>query len=248
MQPHQIASHDEWLIARKELLAREKELTRARDELSRRRRALPWVKIEKPYLFDGPNGRETLADLFGGNSQLIVQHFMFAPGWSEGCVGCSFGADHVDGARRHFEHHDVSFVAVSRAPLAEIEAYRKRMGWGFKWVSSYGSDFNYDFNVSFSPEQLAQGSVIYNYEPTSQATEEEPGYSVFFKDEGGDIYHTYSSYGRGNEEVIGTYMFLDLTPKGRNEGPGGNLTDWVKRHDAYDGGAESCCGSKQAAS
>ncbi len=248
MQPHQIASRDEWLIARKELLAREKELTRARDELSRRRRALPWVKIEKPYLFDGPNGRETLSDLFGGNSQLIVQHFMFAPGWSEGCVGCSFSADHVDGARRHFEHHDVSFVAVSRAPLAELEAYRKRMGWGFKWVSSYGSDFNYDFNVSFSPEQLAQGSVIYNYEPTSQATEEEPGYSVFFKDEGGDIYHTYSSYGRGNEEIIGTYMFLDLTPKGRNEGPDGDLTDWIKRHDAYDGGPASGCGSMRAAS
>jgi predicted dithiol-disulfide oxidoreductase (DUF899 family) len=231
--PHRIVSRDEWLSARKALLAREKELTRARDELSRARRALPWVRIDKTYVFDGPAGRETLADLFGGNSQLIVQHFMFAPGWGEGCVGCSFGADHVDGARRHFEHHDVAFAAVSRAPIAEIEAYRARMGWGFKWVSSHDSDFNYDFNVSFTPEQLAAGPVTYNYTPTSQAMSDEPGFSVFLKDDTGAIFHTYSSYGRGNEEIIGAYMFLDLTPNGRNETINGNLTDWVRRHDAY---------------
>src|SRR5258708_2141793 len=212
MQAHNIVSREQWIAARKALLAHEKELTRARDGLSAERRALPWVRIDKPYSFEGPKGRETLADLFDGRSQLIVQHFMLAPGETEGCPGCSFCADHVDGAFRHLAHHDVSFAAVSRAPLATIEAYRKRMGWDFKWVSSNGSDFNYDFQVSFTKDQLAKGKVFYNYEMTESSMQDLPGHSVFTRDASGSIFHTYSSYGRGTEDVIGAYMYLDLTP------------------------------------
>jgi predicted dithiol-disulfide oxidoreductase (DUF899 family) len=230
-----IASREEWLAARKELLQKEKELTRMQDAINRQRRELPWVKVEKQYVFDTPDGKRTLAGLFGSRSQLIVYHFMFNPEWNEGCVGCSFFADHVDGPNLHISHHDVSFVAVSRAPLAKLEAYKERMGWRFTWVSSEGSDFNYDFQVSFTKDDLSRGKVYYNYEMTNAAGEDLPGISVFFKDENGIVYHTYSAYARGDERGLGAYMFLDLTPKGRNEnGPNFNLTDWVRRHDKYE--------------
>lgn len=246
MNHHSVTSREDWLAARKWLLAREKELTRLRDQISAERRRLPWVRIEKSYVFDTPDGRRTLADLFAGHSQLVVQHFMFAPDWDAGCVGCSFGADHVDGANQHLMHHDVTYVAVSRAPLDKIEAYRRRMGWRFPWVSSFGSDFNYDFQVSFTPEQMAAGQATYNFETSAAGMEELPGLSVFVKDEAGTVFHSYSSYGRGNEEVLGTYMLLDLTPKGRNEtGPNFNLMDWVRRHDEYDTmPAPACCRSE----
>ena len=245
MQPHKIVSREEWTAARKAHLAHEKELTRARDRLSAERRELPWVKVEKNYVFDGPNGKETLANLFGGRSQLIVNHFMLGPGWKEGCIGCSFGADNVQGALVHLARRDVAYVAVSRAPLAEIEAYKKRMGWDFKWVSSYGNDFNYDFHVSFRPEDRANGKVEYNYEMTEVSIDELSGNSVFARDDAGDIFHTYSNYGRGDEEQLVTYALLDMTPKGRDEGPNGNLMVWVKRHDEYAsaGGAELYCHS-----
>ena len=234
MERHEIVSREEWLAERIKLLAEEKQFTRERDRLSAARRALPWVRVEKDYVFDTPQGKRTLADLFEGRSQLVVDHFMLGPGWGEGCIGCSFGADHIEGSRVHLEHHDVSGVVVSRAPLAEIEAYKKRMGWRFSWVSSYGSDFNYDFHVSFSPEELATGKVYYNYRMTEGGIDELAGLSVFCKD-GADIFHTYSTFARGAEELLTTYMVLDLTPKGRNEtGPHHNLMDWVKRHDEYE--------------
>jgi predicted dithiol-disulfide oxidoreductase (DUF899 family) len=246
---HQVVSREEWLVARQQHLLKEKELTRLRDQLSAERRELPWVKIEKNYVFEGPKGPETLAGLFEGRSQLIVQHFMFGPDWEEGCFGCSFGADHNDSALMHIEHHDVSFVAISRAPYPKLEAYKQRMGWRFKWVSSYGSDFNYDYHVSFTPEQIAQGKVYYNYAMRDAQGEELAGTSVFYKAENGDIFHTYSAYGRGDELLIGAYNFLDLTPKGRNEtGPNFDMSDWVQRHDKYEAapvnGAHACCGSE----
>ena len=235
MTEARIVSPKEWTAARKALLRQEKELTRQRDRVNQARQALPWVKLEKSYVFEGADGPVGLGDLFEQRSQLIVQHFMLGPGWKDGCVGCSFLADHIDGALVHLEHHDVSFVAVARAPYPEIAAFKQRMGWKFRWVSSYGSDFNYDFNVSFSPEQLAKGKVTYNYETIDASMEEMSGASVFCRDEAGAIFHTYSSYGRGGEEMLGTYMLLDITPKGRNEtGPAGNLTDWVRHHDRYD--------------
>lgn len=233
MRPR-VVSREEWTLARKELLAKEKELTRQRDAISAARRALPWVKVEKEYVFNGLDGQEKLADLFGGRTQLVVSHFMFGPGWKEGCVGCSFRSDHVDGALVHLEHHDVSFAAISRATLTEIEAFRKRMDWDFKWLSSYGSDFNYDYHVSFTKEEIATGKVYYNYETRDFLSEELSGISVFYKDESGDIFHTYSTYARGDEMLDTSYMYLDLTPKGRNEtGPNHNLTDWVRHHDRY---------------
>jgi predicted dithiol-disulfide oxidoreductase (DUF899 family) len=240
---HQIVSRDEWTAARLRLLAEEKELTRMRDKLSARRRELPWVAVDKTYVFDGPNGKETLAELFAGRSQLVIKHFMLGPGWKEGCVGCSFSADSLDGALVHLEHHDVSVVVVSRAPLPEIEAFKQRMGWKFKWVSSYGSDFNYDYQASFAPEDVEAGKVPYNYGLTDRAGEEMPGVSVFCKDDNGAVMHTYSTYARGTELLAGAYNILDLTPKGRNEtGPNGNLTDWVRLHDQYDETAPaSCC-------
>ena len=234
MEEHRIVSRDEWLATRKALLAKEKEHTRARDALSAERRALPWVKVEKEYVFDGPNGRETLGELFAGRSQLIVKHFMLGPDWEEGCVGCSFQTDHFDGALPHLEHHDVTLVAVSRAPFAKIEAFKKRMGWGVKWVSSHDSDFNFDFHVSFTPEDEARGEVYYNYEKRPFVSDELSGESVFFRDADGNIFHTYSAYARGTESLINTYNFLDLTPKGRNETGRGNLTDWVRHHDRYE--------------
>ncbi|MCC5883615.1 MAG: DUF899 domain-containing protein [Halomonas sp.] len=231
---HPVVSRKEWLAARKELLTREKELTRLRDELNARRRSLPWVKVEKEYTFDTLEGRRTLAELFEGRSQLIVHHFMFGPGWEAGCIGCSFTADHIEGTRVHLEHHDVSLVRISRAPLAEIDTYRKRMGWQVKWVSSHGSDFNYDYQVSFRPEEIAKGEVTYNYAMSHVSIEDLSGLSVFYRDASGDIFHTYSTYGRGDELVDSTYMLLDMTPKGRNEtGPHHNLMDWVRRHDEY---------------
>jgi predicted dithiol-disulfide oxidoreductase (DUF899 family) len=234
MTQHQIVSPDEWLAARKELLVKEKEFTRLRDRLAAERRALPWVKVEKEYVFDGPNGRETLAALFDGQSQLIVKHFMLGPGWSEGCVGCSFEMDHVDGVLDHLAARDVGYVAVSRAPWPEIEAFRKRMGWRIKWVSSYGSDFNYDFNVSFTPDAMAKGEAYYNYDTRQIPIDELSGRSVFIRDANGKVFHTYSSFGRGGEDMLGTYRLLDIVPKGRNEtGPRGNLSDWVRHHDRY---------------
>jgi predicted dithiol-disulfide oxidoreductase (DUF899 family) len=230
-----VVSYKEWTDARRLLLQREKQLTRLRDEISAARRALPWVEVSKRYEFTGPDGRETLADLFGGRSQLIVKHFMFGPGWSEGCVGCSFHADHIDGANLHLAHHDVTLLAVSRAPWPEIEAFRQRMGWRFKWVSSYGSDFNHDFHVSFTPEEAAAGEVYYNYELRKFQCDEMSGISVFVRDDDGRVFHTYSSYARGNETLLGAYHYLDLVPKGRSEtGPNHNLTDWVRHHDRYD--------------
>ena len=196
---------------------------------------MPWVKVDKNYVFDTPHGKRTLADLFDGRSQLIVKHFMLAPGQKDGCVGCSFEIDHIEGALQHLEHHDVTFVNVARAPLAEIEPYKKRMGWNCKWVSSFGSDFNYDFDVSFTKEQLAKGEASYNYRTGTFPLEDLSGFSVFLKNDKGEIFHTYSTFGRGAEEVLGTYMLLDLTPKGRNEnGPNYNLTDWVRHHDRYE--------------
>jgi predicted dithiol-disulfide oxidoreductase (DUF899 family) len=237
MQQPQIVSRDEWLAARKQLLTKEKELTRLHDQLSAERRALPWVKVEKPYVFDGPRSKETLADLFDGRSQLIVKHFMFGPDWPEGCVGCSFESDHVGGALAHLEHHDVTYIAVSRAPFPKIEAFRRRMGWRFKWISSLGNDFNYDFHVSFTPEQRATGEMYYNYDHRPFLSEEMSGRSVFYKNAAGEVFHTYSSFGRGGEMHLGTYHYLDITPKGREETVNGNMTDWVRHHDKYgDGG------------
>jgi predicted dithiol-disulfide oxidoreductase (DUF899 family) len=232
---HPVVSREAWIKERKALLAEEKQMTRLRDTLSEKRRALPWVRIEKAYMFDAPEGRKTLSDLFEGRSQLIVKHFMMAPGQNDGCVGCSFEMDHVESALQHIENHDVKFVSVARAPLPEIEAFKKRMGWRFDWVSSNGTDFNYDFDVSFRPEQMQQGTAHYNYQETEVPLEDLSGFSIFYKNGDGEIFHTYSTYGRGAEEVLGSYMLLDLTPKGRNEnGPNFNLTDWVRHHDRYD--------------
>jgi predicted dithiol-disulfide oxidoreductase (DUF899 family) len=234
-----VVTREEWLAARRELLAREKRLTREYDAVCAQRRELPWVKVEKNYSFDGPKGKQTLADLFQGRSQLIIKHFMFGPGWKEGCVGCSFGSDHVGGALVHLEHHDVTFVAVSRAPFAEIEEFRKRMCWQFHWVSSFASDFNYDYHVSFTEEELAQGKAFYNFElrELRYKVEETAGLSIFYKDAAGDIFHTYSCHARGDEGGLTTYFYLDLTPKGRDEnGPTFTLGDWVRHHDRYDAG------------
>jgi predicted dithiol-disulfide oxidoreductase (DUF899 family) len=228
-----VVSETEWLVARKDLLTREKELTRLRDEVSRHRRELPWVKVEKEYVFDGPNGKETLSDLFENRSQLIVYHFMFAPGWEEGCKSCSYLADHFDGANWHLPHRDVTFVVISRAPLSELEAYKKRMGWKFKWLSSYGNDFNFDYHVSATEEEKTKGKIFYNYRTDELIGDEMPGLSVFYKDENGDVSHTYSTYGRGLDILVGAYNFLDLVPNGRDEDLLDFTMDWVRRHDQY---------------
>jgi predicted dithiol-disulfide oxidoreductase (DUF899 family) len=231
MKPHKIVSEADWTEARKALLTEEKALAKERARIAAARRDLPWVKIEKTYEFDTIEGKKTLADLFEGRSQLFIQHFMFPPEWEAGCPGCSFAADHIDAAYQHLKHHDVTFVAVSRAPLAKLQAYKKRMGWRFNWVSSQGSDFNYDFHVSFTKEQLAKGKVYYNFEMTENKMEDLPGGSVFYKDADGTIYLTYADYGDGSGEILGTYMLLDLMPTGRNEsGP----MEWVRRHDEYE--------------
>jgi predicted dithiol-disulfide oxidoreductase (DUF899 family) len=235
MEAHKIVSRDQWLVARKAHLAEEKAFTRARDALSRKRRELPWVKVDKPYVFDGPNGKETLADLFGGKSQLIVYHFMLGPDWEQGCPSCSLLADHFDGAVIHLAQRDVTFLAVSRAPLPQIEKFRRRMGWHFKWVSSFGNDFNFDYQVSATPEEKETGLALYNYQLGKFPSDERPGASVFYKDKNGDIFHTYSSYGRGLDILIGAYNLLDLAPKGRDEDGLAWGMAWVRHHDRYDG-------------
>ena len=228
-------THEEWLAARKELLKSEKEFTRLRDELSRKRRDLPWEKIAKQYVFDGPKGKETLADLFDGRSQLIIYHFMLGPGWKEGCPSCSFLADSFDGAAVHLAARDTTFMAVSRATLPEIDAFKKRMGWRFKWVSSFGSDFNFDFHVSRSKEETGKDKVYYNYELTEFPPDERPGASVFFKSDG-QVFHTYSTYARGLDILLPTYNLLDLTPKGRDEDSLAFSMAWVRHHDRYGAG------------
>lgn len=227
-----IVSRDEWLAARKELLAKEKQLTRQRDAVSAERRALPWVKVEKPYVFDGPDGKLILPELFDGRSQLIVYHFMFGPEWQEGCPSCSFNMDHTDGALVHLAQRDVTFTAISRAPIAKIEAFKKRMGWRFKWVSSHGSDFNLDYHVSFPKGE----KVYYNFEMTEFPSDEGPGISVFYKDQSGQVFHTYSAYARGTETLVNTYNYLDLVPKGRDEDDLPFTMAWIRHHDRYSDG------------
>lgn len=233
MPDHAIVSREEWLAARRAHLAREKEFTRLRDRLSAERRALPWVKVDKPYVFDGPTGKVTLAELFGGRRQLMVYHFMFGPGWEEGCPSCSFLADHIDGATVHLAHRDVTLLAVSRAPLPRLEAFKQRMGWRFTWVSSNGTDFNFDFNVSFTKAQMATGAVDYNFDRREFPSEESPGVSVFYKDERGQVFHTYSAYARGLDLLVGAYNYLDLAPKGRDEDALPFTMAWVRHHDRY---------------
>lgn len=235
---HRVVTPDEWLAARKALLAREKALTHLREEIARERRSLPWERVDKPYVFDTPDGPRTLAALFDGRHQLVVQHFMLGPGWKQGCPSCSFMADHVDGANVHLQARDVTFVAVSRGTLAEIEPFKRRMGWQFPWVSSSVSDFNFDFGVSLHKDDLARGEACYNYGLQSGLGEEMPGISVFFRDDAGAVFHTYSTYGRGVELMMGAYDFLDLVPKGRDEAPGRGMA-WVRHHDRYGpGGAD----------
>jgi predicted dithiol-disulfide oxidoreductase (DUF899 family) len=239
---HSVVSRDEWLEARRALLTKEKEMTRMRDRINAERLALPWVRVDKDYVFITPTGAKTLSELFDGRSQLVIYHFMFGPDWEAGCPGCSFLADHLDGAIVHLNNHDVSFVCVSRAPLDKIEAYKRRMNWHFPWVSSFGSDFNFDYHVSFTKEELAAGPVFYNYRetPAEQAHDELPGLSSFYRDADGTIYHTYSNYARGGEEMLGTMMILDCAPLGRNEG---STMDFIKRHDEYaaPSKASACC-------
>ncbi|WP_374563669.1 DUF899 domain-containing protein [Ideonella sp.] len=244
---HPTASRTQWVEQRTALLAREKELTRLRDQIARERRALPWVPIEKSYVFDAPEGRRTLAELFDGRSQLVVQHFMFAPGWEAGCKSCSFMADHIDGTQPHLAQRDVTLLVVSRAPLADIERFRRRMGWQFKWVSSFGTDFNHDFGVSFTAEERASGAVDYNYTRQPFPLEEAPGLSAFYRGDDGQVFHTYSTYGRGVELMMGTYDFLDIAPKGRDEDDLGYTMEWLRHHDRYERTAvekastASCC-------
>ncbi|MCJ9673206.1 MULTISPECIES: thioredoxin family protein [unclassified Neorhizobium] len=239
-----VVSREEWLEARRKLLALEKEETHLRDKVRAERQAMPWVKVDKDYVFDTPKGKKSLAELFDGRSQLLVYHFMLGPDWDAGCLGCSFLSDHIDGALPHLNNHDVTYVAVARAPLDKIEAYKKRMGWKFPWVSSFGSDFNFDYHVSFTKEDLAKEKVYYNFRevPPSEAHDELPGLSAFYRNEAGEIFHTYSSYARGGEELIGTLMILDRAPLGRNED---STMNFVKRHDEYEQKpqetASSCC-------
>jgi predicted dithiol-disulfide oxidoreductase (DUF899 family) len=233
LRDHKVVSREEWTAARKKLLEKEKESTRLRDQLSAERRELPWVKVEKNYVFDTSAGKKTLADLFDGRSQLVIYHFMFGPDWQEGCPSCSFVSDHIDGALPHLAARDVKVTMVSRAPLAKIEAFKKRMGWKFNWVSSYGGDFNADFHVSFTKDEMAQGKVNYNYTLEEFPSAEGPGLSVFYKDTGGNIFHTYSTYARGLEPLIGTYTILDLVPKGRDEDHLGFSMEWLRYHDRY---------------
>ena len=235
MTDHRIVSGEAWLEARKELLEKEKEFSRLRDEIAQRTRDLPWERVEKEYMFDGPGGRESLSDLFAGRSQLLVYHFMFDPEDSEGCRSCSLMADHYDPAIVHLEHRDVTLVTVSRAPLEELQAYRKRMGWNFKWVSSRDSDFNFDYQVSSEPEDVEKKDVYYNYaRGSSFPMSERPGLSVFFKDEDGTILHTYSTYARGLDRFLGVYRFLDVAPKGRDEAELPFSMSWIRHHDRYD--------------
>jgi predicted dithiol-disulfide oxidoreductase (DUF899 family) len=233
MKPHRVVSHEAWIEARKQLLAKEKEYSRMRDAVTAQRQALPWEKVEKDYTFEGPNGPQSLGELFEGRSQLIVYHFMFGPDWEEGCKICSMCADHYAPLDIHLKHRDVTMVTVSRAPREKLQAYRERMGWDFTWVSSFGSDFNWDYFVSFTPEQQEAGAMYYNYKEGGFPTTECPGISAFAKDEAGDIFHTYSSYARGLESFLGVYNLLDIVPKGRDESDLSYSMEWVQRHDSY---------------
>jgi predicted dithiol-disulfide oxidoreductase (DUF899 family) len=234
---HEIVTRDVWLKRRTEFLEKEKEMTRLRDRLAAERRSLPWVKLEKEYVFDGPSGKVSLRELFGKKSQLFIKHFMLGPGQAQHCVGCSLEVDHLEGILVHLEHNDFAYAAVARAPIEEIEALRKRMGWRFTFVSSFRNDFNYDFNVSFRPEEMAAKRAFYNYRFTDPGLEDLSGDSIFTKDETGSVYHTYSTFGRGGEQFLAVYGYLDVLPKGRGEnGPYHSLTDWVRPHDMYEAG------------
>lgn len=229
---HKVVSHEEWIKARLALLAEEKEFTRRRDAMSRKVRALPWVKVDKAYAFDSPTGRKSLADLFGPHSQLIVYHFMFDATWSQGCKSCSFIADHYNPLIAHFAHRDTAFMTISKAPIEQLEAFRKRMGWTFPWVSAAHTDFGRDFGVSCTDQELASDKAVYNFKVNQFPIRELPGLSVFFKDARGDIYHTYSTFARGLDTFIGAYHFLGVTPKGRDEDQTGGM-GWVRHHDRY---------------
>ena len=239
---YRVVTDEEWLQARKELFAAEKELTHHQDRVSELRRQLPWRRITKDYRFHTPTGEKSLADLFEGRSQLLVYHFMYAPEWEAGCPGCSFGSDHFDGARLHIENHDVKLLVVSRAPLETLLAFRKRMGWQFDWVSSNGSDFNFDFQASYTPDQIASGEIYHNWDMLKNKDPEHHGISVFAKNEAGEIFHTYSTYARGTDNILGAHILLDMTPRGRNEG---TTMDWVRLHDEYQqkGETRHCCHS-----
>jgi len=234
MQKSKVVSREKWLVSRKEFLVKEKEFTRLRDQLSQQRRELPWVKVNKEYLFDGPDGKESLADLFQDRSQLIIYHFMYGPGWQQGCPSCSFWADNFNGVVIHLNHRDISLLAVSRAPLDELKAYKKRMGWSFKWVSSFENDFNHDYHVSFTSDEVKKSKMFYNYSIGKFPSEELPGISVFYKDKQGDIFHTYSCYARGLDMLNGAYHYMDLVPKGRDEDDLSYTMAWIHRHDQYD--------------
>ncbi len=233
IENHPVVSHDAWIEARTQLLAKEKQFNRLRDELSAERRSLPWEQVAKPYVFEGSDGRETLADLFGGKSQLVVYHFMLGADWQEGCKSCSFWADNFDGIDVHLAHRDVTLIAISSAPFDRIATFKQRMGWKFKWVSSAGSDFNYDYHVTNSPDDVASGEFAYNYRRFNSSLTELTGISVFYKAGDDVIYHTYSTYARGLDMMNGAYHFLDLVPKGRDEAPTGHKMTWVRLHDSY---------------
>jgi len=226
-------TREEWLVARKEHLAKEKEFTRLRDELSKQRRDLPWVKVDKEYFFEGVSGKESLAGLFAGRSQLLVYHFMFGPDWDEGCPSCSFWADNYNGINIHLQHRDVTLIAVSRAPSEKLQAYRERMGWDFKWVSSFGNNFNYDYQASFSVEEMEKGEMFYNFNVGSFPADESPGISVFYQDSQGEVFHSYSCYARGLDMLNGAYHYMDLLPKGRDEDELEFTMAWLRRHDQY---------------
>jgi len=246
IENRKVVSPKEWLVARKQLLVKEKKFSKLRDELNLQRRTLPWVKVEKEYNFDAPMGKVTLADLFFGKSQLIVYHFMFGPGWKEGCEHCSFWADHFDCVHLHIGQRDTAFAVISRAPLTEIEPFKRRMGWRFNWVSSFKTNFNFDFNVSFTREQIKSGVLPYNYGKLKMKIDELQGVSAFYRDKNNDIYHTYSSYSRGIDLMNNTYNFLDLTAKGRDEKPDASQ-DWVRYHDEYKVASKDGCCTEQPA-
>jgi predicted dithiol-disulfide oxidoreductase (DUF899 family) len=233
MVTHKVVPNDEWLTARKELLLKEKEFSRLRDELSQLRRNLPWEKVEKEYIFEGPSGKETLSELFEGRSQLIIYHFMFDPEWNEGCKSCSYIADHYNPAIVHLNHRDVTMVTVSRAPLSKLDTFKMRMGWSFKWVSSYANDFNWDYHVSFNAADVDKKQVYYNYQVQSFPSPEGPGISVFCKDESGAVFRTYSSFSRGLDMFIVAYHLLDIVPKGRDESGFTYGMEWLRHHDRY---------------
>jgi predicted dithiol-disulfide oxidoreductase (DUF899 family) len=234
IEKSKVVSKKEWLLARKELLVKEKALTRQMDALNAERLKLPWEKVEKNYVFDGAKGKQPFAELFDGRSQLILYHFMFGPEWKEGCPSCSLLADHLDGSLTHLANRDITLIAISRAPYAQLEAFKKRMGWRFKWYSSFGTEFNWDYHVSFTKEEAAKKQMYYNYAEQHFPAEEGPGASVFYKDAGGNIFHTYSTFGRGGEPFIGAYNFLDIAPKGRDEASLPHPMAWVRHHDRYE--------------